>query len=124
MNFKALNVILAICLMSKSLAAKDYPASLFGIASDGITLNTRSIQYAIDYININGGGRLVFYVGKYLTGSIHLKSNVTIQLEEGAVLLGSVNPMDYDKKIFTALIFAYDQQNIGITGKGIIEGQG
>ena len=106
------------------LFAKDYPASLFGIYSDGVTLNTRSIQYAIDYINKNGGGRLVFYVGRYLTGSIHLKSNVTIQLEEGAVLLGSLNPWDYDRKIFTALVFAYDQQNIGITGKGIIEGQG
>ena len=106
------------------LFAKDYPASLFGIYSDGVTLNTRSIQYAIDYINKNGGGRLVFYVGRYLTGSIHLKSNVTIQLEEGAVLLGSLNPWDYDRKIFTALVFAYDQQNIGITGKGIIDGQG
>ena len=59
-----------------SVQAKDYPASLFGIYSDGTTLNTRSIQYAVDYIHSNGGGRLVFYVGRYLTGSIHLKSNV------------------------------------------------
>ncbi len=72
--------------------AKDYTASLFGIYSDGVTLSTRSIQYAIDYIHKNGGGRLVFYVRRYLTGSIHLKSNVTLQLEEGAVLLGSLNP--------------------------------
>src|ERR1019366_7536816 len=97
---------------------KDYPASFFGIRSDGGTLYTRSIQFAIDYINQNGGGRLVFYVGRYLTGSLHLKSNVILQLEEGAVLVGSLNPMDHDRKQFTALIFAYDQHDVAITGKG------
>ncbi len=124
MILKKYLLVTAFFFLSMPLFAKDYPASLFGIYSDGVTLNTRSIQYAIDYIHKNGGGRLVFYVGRYLTGSIHLKSNVTIQLEEGAVLLGSLNPWDYDRKVFTALVFAYDQQNIGITGKGIIEGQG
>ncbi|MHA4806597.1 glycoside hydrolase family 28 protein [Flavitalea flava] len=104
--------------------AKDYPASLFGVKSDGITLNTRSIQFGIDYINKNGGGRLVFNVGRYLTGSIHLKSNVIIHLQEGAVLVGSLNPFEYDKKLTTALVFAYDQHDIGITGKGIIDGRG
>lgn len=104
--------------------AKDYPASLFGIRSDGLTLNTRSIQFAIDFVNSNGGGRLVFDVGRYLTGSIHLKSNVTIVLKEGAVLVGSLNPFDYDKLLVTALIFAYDQHDIGIEGKGVIDGQG
>jgi len=117
-------LILVLICSSCIANAKDYPASLFGIYSDGVTLNTRSIQYAIDYIHNNGGGRLIFYVGRYLTGSIHLKSNVTIQLEEGAVLLGSLNPWDYDRKIFTALVMAYNQQNVGITGKGIIDGQG
>ncbi|GAB3263395.1 glycoside hydrolase family 28 protein [Larkinella harenae] len=109
---------------SFSLQAKDYPASLFGIYSDGATLNTRSIQYAIDHIHQNGGGRLVFYVGRYLTGSIHLKSNVTLHLEEGAVLMGSLNPFDYDRHVWTSLIFGENQQNIAITGKGVIDGQG
>ncbi len=106
------------------MRAADYPASLFGIKSDGITLNTHSIQFAIDYINRQGGGRLVFSVGKYLTGSVHLKSDVTLQLEEGAMITGSLNPLDYDKKTFTALIFADSVQNISITGTGIIDGQG
>lgn len=110
--------------VSAGLQAKDYPASFFGIYSDGATLNTRSIQYAIDHIHQNGGGRLVFYVGRYLTGSIHLKSNVTLHLEEGAVLLGSLNPFDYDRHGWTALVFGENQQNIGITGKGVIDGQG
>ena len=113
-----------LCFQFLQSSAKDYPASLFGIYSDGVTLNTRSIQFAIDYIHQQGGGRLVFDVGRYLTGSIHLKSNVTLHLMEGAVLLGALNPLDYDRKGFTALIFAHDQQNIAITGKGVIDGQG
>ncbi len=107
------------------LSAKDYKASLFGVKSDGITLNTRSIQTAIDFISSNGGGRLVFYVGRYLTGSIQLKSNVTILLQEGAVLVGTTSVYDYsgiNGKM--ALVSAEGQQNIGITGKGVIEGQG
>lgn len=111
-----------ICL---SLSGQDYKASLFGIESNGTTLNTNSIQKAIDYISENGGGRLMFYVGRYLTGTIHMKSNVTIQLEEGAIIVGSTNPFDYEKiGSWQALIFAHDQENIAITGKGVIDGQG
>ncbi len=115
-------VLLLLPLFAR--AGEDYKASLFGIRSDGSTLNTRSIQYAVDYINNKGGGTLVFEVGRYITGSIHLKSNVCIELKEGAVLVGSLNPFDYDKNGFTALLLADSQQNITITGKGIIDGQG
>ena len=66
----------------------------------------------------------MFDVGRFLTGSIHLKSNTTLHLLEGAVLLGVLNPLDYDRKIYTALILAHDQKNIAITGKGVIDGQG
>ena len=124
---KKMKLILALTLLTSSFAlhAKDYNASMFGIKSNGTTHNTNSIQKGIDYISENGGGRLVFYVGRYLTGTIHLKSNVTIHLEEGAILVGSVNPLDYEfMSNWTALIFAHDQMNIGITGKGVIDGQG
>jgi polygalacturonase len=115
-----------IFMFSSSLTqAKDYNASMFGVKSNGTTLNTTSIQKGIDFIGENGGGRLVFYVGRYLTGTIYLKSNVTIQLEEGAIIVGSVNPLDYEmNNNWTALIFALNQQNIGITGKGVIDGRG
>lgn len=116
--------MLFILLQCSVAFGKDYKASFFHIKSDGATMNTRSIQFAIDYISKNGGGRLVFYVGRYLTGSIHLKSNVTLHLEEGAVLLGSTNPFDYDRIGNTALIHARDLENVGITGKGMIDGQG
>lgn len=108
------------------LAAKDYPASLFGIKSNGTTLNTTAIQKGIDYIHAQGGGRLVFYVGRYLTGTIQLKSNVTIVLNEGAVWVGSLNPYDYNLEDphSCSLIYADGQDNIGIIGKGVIDGRG
>ncbi|WP_208394795.1 glycoside hydrolase family 28 protein [Mucilaginibacter gilvus] len=116
-----------------SASAKDYAASYFGIQAGGIVLNTRSIQYGIDYISQNGGGRLIFPAGEYLTGCIHFKSDVTIQLDEGSVLLGSVNPFDYDRQntafdhnfsTSLALVLGLNQHNISITGKGTIDGQG
>lgn len=105
--------------------AEDYKASLFGIKSNGTTLNTNSIQKAIDFIHEKGGGRLVFFVGRYLTGNIQLKSNVTIHLEEGAILLGSTNIYDYNlAERFPSLICATKADHIALTGKGVIDGQG
>jgi polygalacturonase len=107
--------------------AKDYTVADFGAKNDGITINTRTIQKAIDFVHENGGGRLIFETGTYVTGSIYLKSNVTLQLDQGATILGSTNPFDYikDKKIgWMSMIFAVNQENIGITGKGTINGRG
>lgn len=114
-------------LFTLHLSAKDYNVSDFGAKADGITINTCSIQKAIDFINENGGGRLIFNPGNYVTGSIYLKSNVTLHLTNGATLLGSTNPFDYikDKQIgWMSMIFAIKQVNIGITGKGTINGRG
>ena len=120
--------LLALILIPTiQLSAKDYNISDFGAKADGITINTSTIQKAIDYINENGGGSLIFGPGNYVTGSIYLKSNVTLHLERGATILGSTNPFDYvkDKKIgWMSLIFAVNQENIGITGKGTINGRG
>ncbi len=121
-KFTLLVLTFAMCLQ---LSAKEYRASMFGIKSNGTTMNTTSIQRAIDYIHETGGGTLVFYVGRYLTGTINLKANVTIRLEEGAILVGSPNIYDYNISVPNcALVYAFKQDNIGITGKGVIDGQG
>jgi polygalacturonase len=100
-------------------------ASLFGIKSDGITLNTRSIQAGIDFISEHGGGVLEFSVGRYLSGSIFLKSNVEIRLLEGAVLVGSTNPYDYDMVEGNyGFLLSIGQKNISVKGKGGIDGRG
>lgn len=118
-------LILFLGYISPSMAEEIYNASLFGIKSNGTTLNTTAIQKAIDYIHEKGGGTLRFYVGRYLTGSIILKSNVTILLEEGAVLVGSTNIYDYNIAVPNpALIYAKEATNIAIKGKGVIDGQG
>ena len=117
--------LLLIGTVAGSASAKEYKASLFGVKSDGITNNTRSIQKAVDFISENGGGELAFYVGRYLTGTIHLKSNVTIVIKEGAALMASTSPYDYDYVNGNAALFVADTvKNIAITGKGMIEGQG
>ncbi len=109
-----------------SASAKDYRVDDFGAVPDGVTLNTRIIQYAVDKIHEEGGGRLIFPLGRYVSGTIHLRSNVTLHLEDGAILLGSTNPYDYDRMpgFNTAFLLAKDQENIGITGLGTINCRG
>lgn len=124
-SFFAAVVILAVS--GAQMSAADYLATDFGARADGLTLNTASIQAAIDFASANGGGRVVLTPGSYLCGSIYLKSDVTLHLEKGAVLLGSLNPLDYVKDPvarWTAFVFAVKQNNVGITGEGVIDGRG
>ncbi|MDQ2752530.1 MAG: glycoside hydrolase family 28 protein, partial [Bacteroidota bacterium] len=67
----------------------------YGAIADGKTLNTKAIQSAIDAASKAKGGKVIFPKGKFLTGSIEIKSDANVYLEEGAVLLGSTNPNDY-----------------------------
>ena len=121
-------LIFALCLLAaQGLGATDYYATDFGAKADGHTLNSASIQAAIDYVSANGGGRIVFTPGKFVTGTIYLKDGVTLHLEQGATLLGSTNPWDYTKDPYvgwTAMIFSIKQKNVGITGGGTIDGRG
>ena len=123
--------IVFACLL---LHAEDTNITTYGAAGDGKTLNTVFIQKAIDECNKSGGGKVVFPPGKYLSGTIVLKDNVTLQLEREALLLGSTNIADYQNMdpfmdglgidVGWALVVAVDAKNIGIEGKGAIDGQG
>jgi polygalacturonase len=104
----------------------------FGATGDGKTKDTLSIQQAIDRCWVLGGGEVVIPAGDYFTGAIALKSNVLVQLEKGATIIGSPDFADYPVaqvrwegrwiKGHTALIYAFDAENIGIVGAGKIVG--
>ena len=93
----------------------------FGAEADGKTLNTKAIQSAIDQCHKNGGGTVEFPAGKYLTGTIVMKDNVILNLQAGSTVLGSKNIDDYS---YNSLIWANNLKNVGITGFGVIDGQG
>jgi polygalacturonase len=108
--------------------------SIFGAHRGGEQLSTRAIAIAIDQCHEAGGGRVVVPADTFLTGAIHLKSNVNLHMEEGAVLLFSTHPEDYLPMVFTRwegielmnyspLIYASEQENIAVTGKGKLDGQ-
>ncbi|KAA6341453.1 Exo-poly-alpha-D-galacturonosidase [termite gut metagenome] len=121
---KTILQILTCFLCVGSVVAEDFNVSDFGVLADGETNNTQAIQRAIDRVHETGGGRLIFPLGRYVSGTLHVKSNVTLHLEAGAVLLGSTNPLDYEKNINTAFLLAHEQKNIGVTGQGTIDCRG
>ncbi len=102
---------------------KNIDITTYGAKPDGETLNTIAIQKAIDDVHAAGGGRVVFPAGSFVTGVIHLKSNVLIHLSSNAVLLGTSQRSEYGPKKASALIVADGQKNIGLIGKGTINGQ-
>ncbi|MDX2430155.1 MAG: glycosyl hydrolase family 28-related protein, partial [Bacteroides sp.] len=103
----------------------------YGAVGDSISMNTKAIQDAIDACNSNGGGTVWIPAGSYITGTIHMKSNVTLSLDYGAYLLGSQDISDYETELLPAregnvhcLIYAENANNIAIEGLGEIDGRG
>jgi polygalacturonase len=121
--------IVAFAQIGASYNVKD-----FGALGDGVTIETKAIQSAINNAAA-AGGKVIFPSGKYLSGTLFMKSNVTLEISEGAVLLGSTNIKDYpdtipslqsynDAFLTQSLIYGENLENISITGKGTIDGQG
>lgn len=117
----------------RNYAQSDYKVTDYGAIGDAKTLNTKVLQKLIDRVSQNGGGKIIFPSGVFLTGSIEIKDDVELHLEHQAILLGSKNPFHYKKiesqdtlsnRDNTALISAHLRNNIKITGKGTINGQG
>ena len=118
-----LNIVF-VCIFF-NVNAQEYRVTSFGAKGDGETLDTEAIQAAIDSASINGGGKVIIPEGTFLSGSIILKTGVQLHLDKNGVLLGSTNPYDYKSlNRWKSLILAHDQNNISITGQGIINGQG
>ncbi len=119
-------------IQAPTFAARDFPITRFGAQPDGADC-TDAIRQAIAACAGAGGGRVVVPPGVFHTGAIHLKSNVNLHVSEGATLRFLVDPKKYLPAVFTRwegvecmnyspLIYAFEQENIAITGKGILDG--
>jgi polygalacturonase len=113
---------------------QEFTITDFGAKDDNRTNNAEAINKAIKTCSECGGGRVIVPAGEYLTGPLILLTNVNLHLEEGAILKFSTYPDDYlpvvltrwegvDCYNYSPLIYAYQQENIAITGKGILDGQ-
>jgi len=112
----------------------DFNVLAFGAVGDGRTLSTEGIQRAIDACAEAGGGTVRIPAGRYVTGAIFLKSRITLQIDAGAVLLGSQNIEDYpviagrwegrERRHYASLINGDGLEDIAIVGRGTIDGRG
>jgi len=127
-----LSVVAQFCVLASVFAqTKEFNVKSFGAQANGVQNCAIQIQKAIDDCAINGGGKVYFPAGKYLTSAFFLKSNVFLYLEAGAEILASRNPADYtqSKAIYSTetdvpcLIIADKLENIGFEGPGKVNGQ-
>jgi polygalacturonase len=125
-------LMLSIVACSKS---KDgtYNVLDFGAKGDSISMDKTAIQKAIDDAHKNGGGTVILPApGKYRTGTIWLKDNVTLDIQGGATIYGSGDLADYDSMRWGHnddrcpyhLIIARNASNVTIQGQGTIDGLG
>ena len=107
----------------------------FGAKNNGSEKCTDAIRMAIKKASENGGGTVFFPAGLYITGPIHLKSNIILYIDAGAYIKFSDDFDDYlpmvtsrwegiDVTNFSPLIYAFESENITITGRGTLDGQG
>ncbi|MES1194446.1 MAG: glycosyl hydrolase family 28 protein, partial [Opitutus sp.] len=132
--FPAAFCLCLVALPSRAALPGIFNVRDYGAVPDGRTKNTAAFAQAVAACAAAGGGTLYVPAGKYLTGSIRLESNLTLNLEAGAELLYSGDPADSPlvparwecTNVFThaPLIYANGKQNITITGRGTLNGQG
>lgn len=123
MAIKYVYPVVSLLFLSLSINAQTtFNVLDYGAKGDGKTLNTESIQKAIDQCYRGGGGTVVIPSGTFMSGTLVLKSNITLHLDPAAVLLGAPEVDQYEPHL--ALIYATNQENISISGTGKIDGNG
>lgn len=131
-GWKMVDVILDK-IQPPSFPDRDFPVTDFGAKGNGDRDCTEAFRKAISACCEAGGGRVVVPKGIFLTGTIHLKSNVNLHLKKGAVVSFFTNTDDYLPMVYTRfegiecynfspLLYAFEQENIAITGQGVLEG--
>jgi polygalacturonase len=121
--------IAAIPAFALDPAAACDPAK-HGAKGDGVSKDTAAIQAAIDACESQGGGTVRLIAGTYLSAPIVLRSNITLQLDRGATLLGSPDHADYSAMTMfhlpdlQPLVSATNAAHVAITGDGVIDGNG
>ena len=128
-------------LSSAALQANVYSVKSYGATGDGKTLDTVAINKTIDAAAAAGGGTVYFPAGKYLSVSIHLKSNIALYLDQGATIVAAETsadakydlpePNEWDKyqdfghtHWHNSLIWGENLINVSILGPGMIWGKG
>jgi unsaturated rhamnogalacturonyl hydrolase len=117
-----------------TIPAREFPITDFGASATGTADASDAIRQAIEACVAAGGGRVVVPAGEYLTGPIHLQSNTELHLEGGATLKFKTDPAAYLPAVFSRfegmecynyspLIYAFEQENIAVTGEGVLDGQ-
>ena len=121
-----ISLLIVVLFVALNLSAQDMNIGEFGAKADGITDNTAIIQKAIDQLAASGGGTIYFPAGTYLSGSIFLKDNITIELSKLTILKGIAIESEYPGDHFTEKGFIRIDQasNVSIRGEGIIDGSG
>jgi polygalacturonase len=129
---------LAVGLMPGSIRAGVFDVRAFGAKGDGKTPDRDAINKAIDAAASAGGGTVTFPAGTYVTGSIRLRSNITLQFEPGSTLEASADPTAYDaaepnqwdkfqdfghSHFHNSLIWGEGLENVSIVGGGVIGGR-
>lgn len=111
---------------------QDFPITAYGAVLGGTVDNTKAIAAAVDACHEAGGGRVVVPAGEWLTGPVHLKSNVNLHLAANAILRFTDKPEAYLPAVMTSwegmecynyspLVYAFKCENVAITGKGMLK---
>ncbi|WP_305884017.1 glycoside hydrolase family 28 protein [Crossiella sp. SN42] len=117
-----------------SFPARDFPVTSYGGKGDGKADNTAAFRDAIAACARAGGGRVVVPAGIFLSGAIHLTSNVNLHIQSGGIISFATDPRKFLPVVrtrwqgiecmnYSPFIYAYEATNVALTGAGRIDGQ-